>query len=146
MREVTERRLRHAVAERAGCSQANDDGTSDGYAETMCAYCGTLIVVLWPEDSGPRFKAKMSDGEYETAHLDHVIPECRNGPTSLDNTVLACSQCNIAKRARPFGDPEFLEYVEQARFQRALYELERMLQTGTFVFEGGRLMGAGAAR
>lgn len=33
-------------------------------------------------------------------HVDHVIPRSRGGPDKLDNLVLACPPCNMAKGAR----------------------------------------------
>lgn len=33
-------------------------------------------------------------------HVDHVIPKSRGGPDTMDNLVLACPACNMAKGAR----------------------------------------------
>lgn len=30
-------------------------------------------------------------------HADHVIPESKGGPTTMDNLVTACSDCNLGK-------------------------------------------------
>ena len=30
-------------------------------------------------------------------HLDHVIPESQNGPTTYDNLQVTCRKCNLAK-------------------------------------------------
>ena len=34
------------------------------------------------------------------ATIDHVLPVARGGQTTLDNTVLACVECNHAKGTR----------------------------------------------
>lgn len=47
----------------------------DGY---HCVYCD--------ED--------LTNGEI---HLDHVIPEAKGGPTTIDNLQVTCRKCNIAK-------------------------------------------------
>jgi hypothetical protein len=33
-------------------------------------------------------------------HVDHVIPRSRGGPDEMDNLVLACPACNMAKGAQ----------------------------------------------
>lgn len=109
MRDRHRRRLRRAVAERVGAIEG-----VDGYAE--CAYCGIGVIVVWEAGSEPVFLSDVWTGTSfeqmaEVAHLDHVIPESRNGPTSLDNTVIACSPCNLAKRDRALGDPVFQSYA-----------------------------------
>lgn len=76
-----------------------------------CSYCGLIIVVSWSPTGEPQFIGY--DGT--AVHLDHVIPETRNGPTSLDNTVLACAPCNLAKRDLALGDPRFQERLRQRR-------------------------------
>ena len=30
-------------------------------------------------------------------HLDHVVPESRGGPTSLNNLQVTCGKCNLEK-------------------------------------------------
>jgi len=35
---------------------------------------------------------------------DHVIPRARNGPTTWENVVTACSKCNIRKGSTPLKD------------------------------------------
>lgn len=123
MRKNTARRLREAVALRTGClpSKGNDDddwGSDCGYSETSCAYCGTLITVHWPYGKEPYFLALGYDDydlTHEVAHMDHVISECANGPTSLDNTVLACAPCNVAKGAMALGDQKFLTWMSNRR-------------------------------
>ena len=47
----------------------------DGY---HCVYCD--------ED--------LTNGEI---HLDHVIPEAKGGPTTIDNLQVTCRKCNISK-------------------------------------------------
>ena len=108
-------RLRRAVAERA---LADDDGTG----KTACAYCGHPLQV-YLEEEGPIFVSESHWHEEhgylreEPAHLDHIIPEYRNGPTSLDNTVIVCPPCNYAKGAEPFGDPGFLLWLADRRVE-----------------------------
>ncbi len=46
---------------------------------SYCAYCGT---------AGTRLQ------------WDHIIPQSRRGPDSIDNMVLACAACNQGKSAR----------------------------------------------
>lgn len=48
----------------------------DGF---RCRYCGVSV------DSGT------------VLHADHVIPESKGGPTTLDNLVTACIDCNLGK-------------------------------------------------
>jgi 5-methylcytosine-specific restriction endonuclease McrA len=33
-------------------------------------------------------------------HVEHVLPEVRGGPTTLDNLALACARCNLHKGTR----------------------------------------------
>lgn len=37
-------------------------------------------------------------------HADHVIPQSKGGPTTLDNLVTACFECNIGKSNKDLGD------------------------------------------
>jgi phage FluMu protein Com len=48
----------------------------DGF---RCRYCGRSV----------------EDGAI--LHADHVIPESKGGPTTLENLVTACQECNIGK-------------------------------------------------
>jgi 5-methylcytosine-specific restriction endonuclease McrA len=52
--------------------------------------------------------------------LDHLIPESRNGPTSLDNTVISCPPCNMAKGDSAVGDPAFQLWAAARRRKRLL--------------------------
>jgi 5-methylcytosine-specific restriction endonuclease McrA len=54
------------------------------------------------------------------AHLDHLIPESRNGPTSLDNTVISCPPCNMAKGDSAVGDPGFQLWIARRRRARLM--------------------------
>ncbi len=36
-------------------------------------------------------------------HADHIVPWSAAGPTSLENLVAACSDCNLGKGARPLS-------------------------------------------
>jgi 5-methylcytosine-specific restriction endonuclease McrA len=39
----------------------------------------------------------------EQATLDHVLPRCLGGPTTVENVVVACYDCNVLKGGRaPF--------------------------------------------
>lgn len=119
MRENTERRLRYAVARRAGCAPGD-------FGLAPCAYCNIGLLIDWRGDR-PLFRMmewreEIQDFvETEPAHLDHVIPESHNGPTSLDNTVLACRPCNIAKGDSAFGDPAFLAWLTKRRLDVAVH-------------------------
>ena len=35
-----------------------------------------------------------------TFHIEHIIPQCKGGPSGLDNLVLACPGCNLCKASR----------------------------------------------
>lgn len=123
MRPTSARKLRREVALRAGVrlpSVARDGRVLDeGVVEatTACAYCGAVIGVYWNGGQPTFMEVWRKDGELRerVAHLDHVIPERRNGPTSLDNTVIACQRCNIAKGDCAFGEPHFLDYLPGRR-------------------------------
>lgn len=102
-----------------------------------CAYCGLGGIIDWrgqvptfeSYDESSWWEGVLSPpfanppaprlvGLYKTwvpAHLDHVIPESRNGPTSLDNTVISCPLCNLAKGDSAFGDPGFAVWLEARR-------------------------------
>lgn len=119
MRARTERRLRQDVARRAGAEPGGE------WIDAHCAYCEWPLIITWPAPfegaSEPAFFVRDSGGLPlfgEAAHLDHVIPESRNGPTSLDNTVIACRPCNMAKGASAFGDPDFLAWLSARRAAR----------------------------
>jgi 5-methylcytosine-specific restriction endonuclease McrA len=103
--------LRREVAAREGC----EEGTS---IETCCAYCGQRGFISWLGQSPDFYVLRKLSGDSFTRdamHLDHLIPESRNGPTSLDNTVIACAPCNIRKSNRPFGDPAFQVWMRNRR-------------------------------
>ena len=51
--------------------------------QRRCAYCHTT-----EENCGLRM------------HIDHIVPESANGPTSAENLCAACFSCNIAKSAQ----------------------------------------------
>lgn len=116
-----------------------------------CAYCGVPVLInserrddgevtftqtRWHEDLG----CLDEDGP---AHLDHVIPESRNGPTSLDNTVIACAPCNMAKGDSALGDPGFLEWLAGRRrmieaHRRGEMESHRRRVIGAHRIEAGQ--------
>ena len=57
---------------------------------------------VWLKHIGPKFKSKcpitwcqntITCFDYHTAH---VIQECKNGPTVLDNLIPTCSKCNLS--------------------------------------------------
>jgi HNH endonuclease len=39
-------------------------------------------------------------GQAATFHIDHIIPQCDGGETTLDNLALACVSCSLRKEAR----------------------------------------------
>ena len=49
-------------------------------ANGYCEYCGQDLLV--------------SRAAYASAQVDHVLARAKQGPDSLDNLRLACSQCN----------------------------------------------------
>jgi hypothetical protein len=52
-------------------------------AQHRCEYCG------------------LSDaGQAATYHIDHIIPQCADGPSTLENLALACIHCSLRKGAR----------------------------------------------
>lgn len=92
-------------------------GKVDVLAETPCAYCGLPLFIVFLGDE-PEFAMPDEDLYWPSsmpAHLDHVIPECLNGPTSLDNTVIACVPCNLRKGGRAFGEHDFLMWLRDRR-------------------------------
>lgn len=116
MRVRTARRLRRDVARRH---------VAEGYQEEVrCAYCGALGCVDWT-DGEPFFYEARGDAR-KWMHLDHVIPESRNGPTSLDNTVIACADCNLRKGALPFGDAGFQAWLHERRLIVAEIEMQAL--------------------
>ena len=53
-------------------------------------------------------------------HLDHVVPESRGGPTSLNNLQVTCGKCNLEKGV--LSESEF----ENKLRTRAIRILERI--------------------
>lgn len=53
-------------------------------------------------------------------HLDHVIPESKGGPTTVDNLQVTCRKCNTAKGV--LTESEFQSRLRQ-RAQNILYRL-----------------------
>ena len=53
-------------------------------------------------------------------HLDHVVPESRGGPTSLNNLQVTCGKCNLEKGV--LNESEF----ENKLRTRAIRILERI--------------------
>lgn len=45
-------------------------------------------------------KCRYCNSENSKFHIDHIIPVCQGGDTSLENLVLACSSCNVRKSGR----------------------------------------------
>lgn len=114
MRKRTKERLRDAVARRAGAEPEMIDNfgvDEPGLTLARCAYCGEPIWIRWAPGEAPTFRTWTD----EAVHLDHVIAESKNGPTSLDNTVLACAPCNLAKRDLAFGDVRFQDWLAVRR-------------------------------
>lgn len=46
-------------------------------------------------------------GSTDDLTIDHVIPQCKGGPTTASNCVTACRSCNQAK-----GSTNCLEFIE----------------------------------
>lgn len=84
-----------------------------------CRYCG--IQVIPPQRRKPE-----TSNFHDAATIDHLLPRCRGGVTSLANCVTACWKCNHMKanmtvkdfvfgkrsrrlheRIKQHGDPEF---------------------------------------
>ena len=59
----------------------------------MCSYCAT------PLDFNPE-----NYNEPDHVTVDHVIPLIRGGQNTLDNTALACRQCNLSKGAKTLDE------------------------------------------
>ena len=59
---------------------------------TVCAYCAAEGGKVYGPDKKPW-------------HIDHVVPRSKGGKDELDNLVLACASCNIAKSDK---DPDEL--------------------------------------
>lgn len=58
-------------------------------AKNRCEYCQTQEAIT----GGPM-------------HVEHIVPEVADGPTTLDNLALACARCNLHKGTRTRGrDP-----------------------------------------
>ena len=53
-------------------------------------------------------------------HLDHVIPESKGGPTTVDNLQVTCRKCNTAKGV--LTESEFMSKLRQ-RAQNILHRL-----------------------
>jgi hypothetical protein len=68
------------------------------------------------EGQTPIFEYSTATG-FEIAHIDHVVPEWMNGPTSPANSVIACAPCNLAKSGRHVGDPRFIDWLHMRRRQ-----------------------------
>jgi 5-methylcytosine-specific restriction endonuclease McrA len=83
---------------------------SDG----CCWYCG--------KDIGP--------GE---AVLDHIVPQRHGGPTSSDNLVPVCVNCNNAKCARPLGG--FRRILQRRRDGRPSFTEEQTIWLAAHGFE-----------
>jgi len=53
-------------------------------------------------------------------HLDHVVPESKGGPTTVDNLQVTCRKCNTAKGV--LTESEFMSKLRQ-RAKNILYRL-----------------------
>jgi HNH endonuclease len=68
-------------------------------------------------------------------HVDHIIPERHDGPTSLDNLALCCPWCNYSKSCNLAGiDRATSEIV-------SLFHPRRMAWHEHFAFRGWKLLG-----
>lgn len=144
MRKNTEARLRRAVARRDLACNGPESDTAEQTWEWLvecgeapvihhvisCTYCHEIGTMTWPRGGEPKFTIGGVP-----AHLDHVIPESKNGPTSLDNTVIACAPCNMAKGDSALGDPDFQSYVyrkQTAYFDKLAEQRAAMLSENPF--------------
>ena len=64
-----------------------------------------------PIPAGLRFAVLRRDGfrcvycgrgepEGQRLHIDHLVPVARGGPTTMDNLVVACQDCNLGKSSQ----------------------------------------------
>ena len=56
----------------------------------------------------------------QEVHLDHIIPESKGGPTTVDNLQVTCRRCNITK-----GTLSEEEFTQRLR-ERAIRILQRI--------------------
>ena len=74
--------------------------------DDLCAYCGITLL--------PR---KVKGEEHRQATIDHIVPQSKDGPDKIWNTLAACRLCNGEKSNLPVA--EFVtraELYERARF------------------------------
>lgn len=67
----------------------------------VCHYCQTPLAV---DGKGYQWHSSgefmlLSPG-YAACHIDHVIPIAAGGSDDLENLVLSCDKCNVAKGAK----------------------------------------------
>ncbi len=67
-----------------------------------CQYCGATVT-----DGAP-------------LHVDHIVPECDGGETSMINLVTACMTCNIGKGTKHLDDDTLV--------QKQAAEIDRLAQ------------------
>lgn len=67
----------------------------------------------------------------ETAHLDHIIPVQRGGPSVPWNLVFCCIPCNFAKRDLALAEFASTDYARKKNIQLAAI-LERLRSLGKF--------------
>jgi len=66
----------------------------------ICWYCGRLVF-----DKG-------------SLHIDHIIPKSKGGTDELDNFVISCNFCNMAKHNLSVEDfLEWLSFIRSGNFQ-----------------------------
>lgn len=77
-----------------------------------------------------------------TFHIEHIIPACHGGATTLDNLALACPGCNLHKAARlGCADPDTGDHTPLFHPRRDLWS-DHFAWNG-YVIEGKSAIGRG---
>jgi hypothetical protein len=65
---------------------------------------GLRFDVFMRDDFRCRYCGRSAD-DGAILHTDHVVPESRGGPTTLENLVTACMDCNLGKSDKELQQP-----------------------------------------
>jgi 5-methylcytosine-specific restriction endonuclease McrA len=76
-----------------------------------CHYCNCLLINL------------VYDNRDADATLDHIIPQCEGGKSTLDNLVVACFKCNRDKGNLSYNEYEFIRILRVCYWQSRLKDL-----------------------
>lgn len=68
-----------------------------------CFYCNKDLI-----PNPPNCTKQYND----TLTLDHIYPQILGGKTTLENSLLACAQCNMMK-----SDKSFIEFCKENEFK-----------------------------